>query len=182
MSVTDSRPLFVKIARPYAKATYKFARETGTEKIWLQELNQLGFVIQQKTVETFVKSPRFSVTQKINSLESILKGTFSESVIRFMNVLAQNHRLTLVPTIAALFEDYLAEDRKTIAVEITSAVALVPTLIDSFTQSLRKRLEREVSVSTQIDASLIGGAIIRAGDLVIDGSVRNQLRKMAEVI
>lgn len=182
MSVTDSRPLFVKIARPYAKAAYKFARETGTEEVWLQELNQLGFVIQQKTVDTFIKSPRFSVTQKVDAVKSILNGMLSEPVIRFMHVLAKNHRLALLPTISALFEDYLAEDRKTIAVEITSSVSLDPTLLDSFTRGLRKRLEREVSVSTQIDASLIGGAIIRAGDLVIDGSVRNQLRKMAEVI
>lgn len=178
--MTASLP--IKIARPYAKAAFAYARAAGTQQEWQEALKELSVLIQHELMDAVIKSPRLSAAKKADCVGFVLKETLSEPVLRFVSVLAQNRRLALMPAIAALFDTYFAEEKRTVSVGITSAVSLSPSLIAAFQEGLKKRLDRDVSMSVQIDASLIGGAIIRAGDLVMDGSLRSQLQKMAEVI
>ena len=92
----------------------------------------------------------------------------------------QNKRLPVLPDIAALFASYRAEREKTVEVELISAFPLDETYKDKFTNSLTRRLQRTVSLQCDVDATLLGGAIVRAGDLVIDGSVRGKLNRLLE--
>jgi F-type H+-transporting ATPase subunit delta len=94
-------------------------------------------------------------------------------------VLAQNKRLDLLPQITVLFAGYKANFEKSVDVEVVSAFELADEMTQKLAAALGRRLEREVNVHTTTDASLLGGVLIRAGDLVIDGSVRGRLNKLA---
>ena len=100
----------------------------------------------------------------------------------FIGVLASNKRLPLLPEISSLFEQYKANQEKTINVDVISAFELSGDTEQSLAEVLSKKLEREVKVDSSVDPSLIGGVLIRAGDLVIDGSVRGRLNKLAEAM
>ena len=121
--------------------------------------------------------------QKSHTLNDLLVESNSpEEVKRFVSVLAENHRLDLLTDIATLFEVRRAEDSKILDVTITSAVPLSNEQEAMFEAALRKRFDRDVSVTTELDPNLMGGAFIRAGDSVVDGSVRGKLAKMQEAL
>lgn len=171
-----------KIARPYARAAYTYARDTATVELWLAQLNYLCWVVEQESIRVLIQSPRLSAPKKAEALIGILKEILKEPVIRFIFVLAENRRLACIPAITKLFDAYFAEDKKTVSVEVISAVPIESTTLEAFQLGLKKRLGREVLISCSVDPTLIGGALIRAGDLVIDGSLRSQLQKMASVL
>ena len=97
-------------------------------------------------------------------------------------LLAENDRLNVVSEIAERYEDHRAEAEKTVEAEVTSAFPLSDSQIQQVTDALKKRLGREVNLVTRIDSSIVGGAVIRAGDMVIDGSVSGQLEKLATTL
>ena len=100
----------------------------------------------------------------------------------FIRLLAENKRLVLLPEIAALYEILKANQEKSVDVEITTAFEISSDIAEKLANSLRSRLEREINLATKVDQSLLGGAVIRAGDTVIDSSVRGKLTKLAESI
>jgi F-type H+-transporting ATPase subunit delta len=102
----------------------------------------------------------------------------SESFARFLTLLADNRRLGLLPEIAGLYEELRAEAERVVKATVTSAVVLPAGELDKITAALRQRFGREVEVDTAIDASLIGGAVIDAGDVVIDGSLKGKLERL----
>jgi F-type H+-transporting ATPase subunit delta len=97
-----------------------------------------------------------------------------------VHLLAENKRLVLLPEISLLFENLKANQEKSVDVEITTAFEISSDVSSKLAQALKDRLQREIKLATSVDQSLIGGAIIRAGDNVIDGSVRGKLSKLAE--
>ena len=96
----------------------------------------------------------------------------------FLNVLAENGRLNVLAEIAELYEQHRAEAEKTVEAEVTSAFPLSDAQKQQLIDALKNRLGRDVSLVTKTDENIIGGAIVRAGDLVIDGSVSSQLEKL----
>jgi F-type H+-transporting ATPase subunit delta len=101
---------------------------------------------------------------------------------RFLAVLAENGRLPLLPEIAQLFEKMRAEQERVLDVTLKSAVDLSADQKERFTAALRKRFDREIRLHTQIEPSLLGGAVLQADDLVIDGSVQGGLTQLASQI
>jgi F-type H+-transporting ATPase subunit delta len=99
-----------------------------------------------------------------------------------IRLLAENHRLALLPEICAVYEIYRAEAESTIEAEVISAMPVSDAQREQIAESLKKRLGKNVSLKCLIDESLIGGAIIRAGDMVIDGSVQGKLQKLASAM
>ena len=105
-------------------------------------------------------------------------GTFG----RFLSVLAENKRLALLPDVAAQYELLRAEAERTVKARVRTAIALEPAQVEALRAALRRRLGREVELDNQVDASVLGGAVIDTGDVVIDGSVRGRLNKLHSVL
>jgi len=139
-------------------------------------------VSQDATVQRVLKAPRLTSTDKATTFIEVCGDKFNAQVRNFLTIVSENNRLELLPEIAALFDLYKAEQERSVDVDVTSAFALNDEQQDKLAKVLSARLGREVRLHAAEDTSLIGGVVIRAGDLVIDGSVRGKLAKLAEAL
>jgi F-type H+-transporting ATPase subunit delta len=169
----------VTIARPYAKAAFAYARERDAFAHWSTVLSTASAVVSDPQVEKLLSSPRVSPQHLVDLIAGVIGGSLDEQGKNFLNTLAQNRRLVLLPEIAAMYETLRAEIEQVADVHISSAVALDATQRDRLANSLKKRLRREIRLHESVDPSLIGGAIVRTGDMVIDGSLKARLDRLA---
>ena len=165
------------IARPYARAAFDFARGQDALASWSGMLAAAAQVAADPQVEPLLSSPHVTTAQLVGLIADA--ATAQGPARNFLEVLAENRRLGLLPEIAAQFEELRTEVENVVDVEVVSAMDLDGAQQARLAQALKGRLGREVRMHTRIDASLIGGAIVRAGDLVIDGSLKGRLERLA---
>lgn len=165
------------IARPYAKAA--FAAADGRLGEWSEGLRRAAAAVCDPRVAALLNNPHVTAAQLTELIASITEPHLDEIGRNFIGVLADNHRLECLPEVAARFDELKAEAQGTIEVEVTSATALSEPQQRSLAGALERRLRRRVQLRCKLDPALIGGATVRAGDLVIDGSVRSKLERIA---
>ena len=170
------------LARPYARAAFEYARDKGSLSEWSAQLQTAAAVSQDEAVAALLGSPSYTTEEMAATVVEVCGDTLLNNGRNFIEVLASNKRLPLLPEISSLFEQYKANQEKTVNVDVVSAFELSGDTEQSLAEVLSKKLEREVKVDSSVDQSLIGGVLIRAGDLVIDGSVRGRLNKLAEAM
>ncbi|HEY5645804.1 MAG TPA: F0F1 ATP synthase subunit delta [Pseudomonadales bacterium] len=170
------------LARPYANAVFEVAKKGGELGSWSRMLALLAAAVNNDTVQVLLADPETEEEQKAYRLSAICGDELNDRGRRFVQVLAANKRLALLPEVFELFEALRAEEQSTLDVKVTSAYALSDGEAEKLKAALTRRFQREVNLSSEVDASLIGGAVIRAGDTIIDGSVRGKLSKLAESI
>jgi F-type H+-transporting ATPase subunit delta len=170
------------IARPYAKAAFDYASERKAFAAWSQLLATAAAVVADARVAKLLNSPRVAPAELAQMIADIGGSSVDEQGRNFLGTLAANRRLGLLPEIATMFEELRAEAEIVAEVQVTSALPLDDAQKQRLTGALKKRLKREVRLHVDIDASLLGGAIVRAGDLVIDGSLRARLERLAGAI
>lgn len=169
----------VTIARPYAKAAFEFARERNELARWSQLLAVASAVVADPKVERLLSSPHVTPAQLVDLIAGIVGDTLDEHGRNFLNTLAENRRLGLLPQIASIYEALRAEVEQIADVHVTAAMTLSDAQRERLTRALKKRLQREIRLHESVDPALIGGAVVRAGDLVIDGSLKARLDRLA---
>lgn len=169
------------IARPYAVAVFSLAQEKGDLQTWSDLLQVAAQCADNAEVEAILTNPAVSDEQAVDLLGDVV-GDLSADARNFLLLLAENNRLLLLPEIAALFEALRAEAEQMLTAEVVTARALTDAQKTKIAAALKKRLGKEVTLTEQVDESLLGGAIIRAGDLVIDGSALGKLNRLANAI
>jgi|SaaInl4_200m_RNA_FD_contig_101_89307_length_2212_multi_4_in_0_out_0_2 F-type H+-transporting ATPase subunit delta len=172
----------VTLARPYAEAIFESANESKDIDNWSDILNVLSELSQSDKVTEQVSNPEMSLEEKVSVFTSLGKDFLNEKAVNLVKLAAENEKLDLFPEIAQVYEALKAESKSMIDAEVISAYAVNATQKKMIIESLEKRFEKQVTISTSIDKSLIGGIIIRAGDLVIDGSVSSQLKKITQTL
>lgn len=170
------------LARPYANAVFALAKDGDRLDQWSRSLRLLAEASANAEVGAFIKSPGVSVATKAHKLYDMFRDELGEDERRFLLVLAENHRLSLLPEIAIAFEERRAEESQSLDVAVTTAVETTDAERVSFQSALERRFGKSVKMTTDIDESLIAGALIRAGDTVIDASVRGKLEKMRDAL
>ncbi|NND59370.1 MAG: F0F1 ATP synthase subunit delta [Gammaproteobacteria bacterium] len=170
------------IARPYAKAVFDVAATQDRFEEWGELLAGLSQAVATEAVDNALENPKFGSEKVAAVIIETLEGRIDNEGRNFVRVLAEYDRLDVLPEICERFETLRAEAERTIDVEVVSAAPMSDTHQHELVNSLRRRLGREVRLQTSIDPSLIGGAIIRAGDLVIDGSLRGRLDQLATAV
>jgi F-type H+-transporting ATPase subunit delta len=168
----------VTIARPYAKAAFEHAREHNAFAGWSAMLEKAGAVVADERVARLLGNPRVTPAELVGLIADVC-GTLDDNMRNFLETLAQNRRLAMLPEIAAGYELLRAEVENVADVHVTSAAALNDAQRERLLAALRNRLKREVRLHCDVDAGLIGGAIVRAGDFVIDGSLKARLERLA---
>ena len=168
----------VTIARPYAKAAFAYAQQQKALPRWSELLAAASALVQDAGVAGLLSSPRVS-PQQLAELISDGSGLGPQELGRnFISTLAENRRLGVLPEIHAMYETLRADAENVADVEVTSAVPLDEAQRQRLTAALKKRLKRDVRLHCGVDASLVGGAVVRSGDLVIDGSLKGRIDRL----
>lgn len=172
----------ITAARPYAKAAFEAAQAADSVKQWSQALQFLTGLVNHEDMMTVLESRQLDSGQKAELMIDIAGDQLAQQQKNFIHLLAENGRLSLINEIAELFEILKAQAESTIEATVTSAFPLSDAQIQGITDSLKKKLGCDVSLVAETDASLIGGVVIRAGDLVIDGSAHAKLGSLAHAL
>lgn len=167
------------IARPYARAAFEFAREHGCLQQWSDLFDASGAVVSDSRVARLLGNPQVTEDELVALIAAAAGSAADVHGRNYLRTLAHNRRLGLLPEIARQYETLRADAENVVDVELVAAMQVEPAQLGRLVQALERRLQRDVRIKTSIDASLIGGAIVQAGDLVIDGSLRSRLRRLA---
>ncbi|MBA2492517.1 MAG: F0F1 ATP synthase subunit delta [Gammaproteobacteria bacterium] len=170
------------LARPYASVAFELASEQKEFNRWSEMLAFMAAVAHDGDMRAALDSPQLSHEQRAEMFISVCEDRLNDEGRNFIHLLAENARLGLLPEIAAIYEFRRREAEGTVDAEVVSAQEITEAQRDAIAKALKKRLGREVHLSTRTDEALLGGAIIHAGDLVIDGSVRGRLDKLSTVL
>ena len=177
------------VARPYAQAIFEIARDGGQLVEWSESLAVAGELLQDRDLVEYLGNPGFSAARRLEFLADLFDKAGSPRLAggdargtNFLRLLIENDRVAVLPEISEHFDTLKAEVENSVDAVVTSAVALSQEQLDQVAGSLRERLGRDVRITTEIDETLIGGAVIRAGDVVIDGSLRARLEGLANAL
>ncbi len=173
---------FTTAARPYARAAFELAQESDQFEKWSKMLSFMAAVAHDPEMHALLDSPRLTGEQAAEMFNSICADHIDEGGQNFVKLLAENRRLVLLPEITALYDFYRSGAEGKIEAEVASAQEITKQQLAMIAGALKTRLGREVKLSVRTDPTLLGGAVIRAGDLVIDGSIRGKLGKLARVL
>jgi F-type H+-transporting ATPase subunit delta len=167
------------IARPYARAAFMSARDAKALPDWSKALHLGAAICADARIEDLISNPKLSTDQVVSMFAGLGGAAIDAHWQNFVRLLTQNKRLTALPAITAQYEALRADYEKELDVEVTSATALSAEQQAKLSASLKTRFKRDVRMSTAVDPALLGGAVIRAGDLVIDGSIKGRLERLA---
>lgn len=172
---------WITVARPYAKAVFETAIDSKGKAIheWSDVLAELSFVANQPEVVFFIKRPDILPEDAVAVFSSVL-GKKNELTMRFLALLAEKGRLGALPAIHELYEQLRADYEKTVDASVTVFKPLSETQQAALITALKKRLKRDVHLTVHVDKSLLGGAIVKAGDLVMDGSVLSKIHRLSD--
>ncbi|MCF6195162.1 MAG: F0F1 ATP synthase subunit delta [Emcibacter sp.] len=168
------------MARPYAEAVFKRALESGRLEEWSRMLEFLATVIADEEMAALAVDPNVKREDVLRILLDVGKGYLDREGENFVKVLVFNGRVTLLPVIRKLFERYLSEHQGIVDVEVATAYPLSREDRTMLVQALERNLGKRVRLDVHEDRQLIGGIRVRAGDKVIDGSVRGRLERLAK--
>ena len=169
-------------ARPYAKAAFKLAKELDQLDGWSQMLTLCASVSRREAVDRMLKDPSTNGDMKARAFIELCEGSLTVEVENYIKILTNKKRISLLPQIDALFEQMKSKDQSYQDVVVTSAFPLTESQEEKIAKKVEQRLGRSVRMHTKIDSELVGGVIVKAGDLVIDGSVRARLSKLADAM
>ncbi len=179
------------IARPYAQAAFQVAVETGALGDLSKSLNTAKTLLDDGQVDAFLRNPALTDDERLNFLNKLFERAAGPSSVfagasehgqNFLKLLLEYGRVAVLPEIADHFDALKAAVENTVDVTVTSAAPLSASQQAEIEAALRARFGRQIKLETEIDENLIGGAVIRAGDVVIDGSLRSRLEGLANAL
>lgn len=174
--------LALTVARPYAKAAFAIAGQRQAVPAWSEWLATSAKIAEDRRVQSLLRHPNVTLEQRLKLFNDLAKTQTSgvDGAENFLRLLAVNNRITLLSTISQLFEHYRDKANHIQPVEVTSAFSLTEPQTQQLMTALKKRVGSDVRLESKVDKKLLGGAVIRIGDRVIDGSLRGKLHQLAD--
>jgi len=173
---------FTTLARPYAKAAFEHAMAANALQQWSDMVSYSAAVVADEQMQQLLSSPHLTREQQKDAMLKVCDDKLDAQGQNFIKLLSDNHRLLALPKIAEIFEHLKAEFEKTVDAKVTSAAELTAEQQDKLKTKLASKLGRQVNIDVKVDSSLLGGLVIEAEDMVIDGSVRGKLAKLSETL
>lgn len=168
------------IARPYAKAAFEFAKQHKALALWSEQLKQLAKTIALPEVSQLLSNPAVGDLVVADAVLQAMAKALDKHVVNFVRVIAEARRMSVLPAISDHYEALLLIENQTVEASLKSAFPVSEAELTKIVKALEKRLGKQVKLSCEIDKSLIGGAVIHAGDWVMDGSLRGKLRRLSQ--
>jgi ATP synthase F1 delta subunit len=171
-----------EIARVYADALFRAAKDTGKLDVLKEQLSAFVVALRQnREMELFFFSPYFSSAEKRDGLSKVLDGAEPE-LINFLELLAEKHRVPVIYRIERQFNALWAKENKRLGVTVTSAVELDPEIAKRIGEEIERQTGNEVELKSRVDDAILGGLVVQVGNMVLDASVRNRLEKIRRSI
>ncbi|MGW8310971.1 MAG: F0F1 ATP synthase subunit delta [Thiogranum sp.] len=170
------------LARPYARAVFEVARAQNAYQRWSDNLALMSSVVSNETMRTLLENPQLTRGGAGALVIRACGEDIGEDEKNLLTMLAENDRLSQLPMIAALYNRFRDEAEGTLEAEVISARPLSDAQKTAITAALKQRLGRDVQLNCSVNEDLVGGAVIRAGDLVIDGSAVEHLRQLSSAL
>ena len=168
------------VARPYAKAAFAYAVEQQQLAHWYKMLGTLAFIVSDERVQLQLKNPTLSKEQRTDLLSSIADDSLDDHGKNFISVMSKQGRLVILIEVFKQFEILKAEHENSKDVKVLTAYPMSDSELDALKKKLSQYFSSNVDVTVEIDKGLIGGLVIKSDDVVIDGSIRGKLNKLAE--
>lgn len=172
----------ITIARPYAEAVFKLARDSGTLSSWSEMLGLIQAVVSEKQVNALIGNPQISSGKLREIILGICDKRLSEEGRHLVSLLIENDRLDVLPQLSELFDQLKAQYESVLDAEIISAFPLDTAQLKKLVSVLEAKFRRKVNARVRVDDNLIGGVRIEIGDQVIDSSVYGKLEEMAAAL
>ncbi len=169
-------------ARPYARAVFEMAENAGKLGEWSEMLGFMSGIASNDQVVELLASPKMAKQSGADAFIELADGKLNDEAKNLVSMLAENDRLSLLPEMSVIYEVLKDEAEGSVEANVTAAKKLTQGEEKSISDALSKRLGRKVKLKVSVDDALLGGAIIQAGDLVIDGSLRGRLSKMTSAV
>jgi len=171
-----------EIARVYAEALFEVAREKGKLDAIRDQLGQFVDVLAgDRDLQIFFFSPYFSSEEKREGLERAVSGAEPE-LINFLELLIDKHRMPVIFRLRAKFDELWAEENRLLEVRLTSAVELDPEIVDRVGAEIKRQTGHEIDLESTVDEGILGGLVLRVGNMVLDASLRNKLEKLRKEV
>jgi F-type H+-transporting ATPase subunit delta len=171
-----------EIAEVYSRALFEAAKEHDVLDRIHDELSEFSEAVQESDdLRLFFFSPYFSSEEKKDAVERVVDGA-DERFVNFLELLAERHRMPALFRIRRDFDELWAEERRLLPVSVTSAVDLDESLVESIGERIKEQTGREVQLSSHVDPDILGGLVVRVGNLVLDASVRNRLEQLRKLV
>ncbi|MFB0934535.1 MAG: F0F1 ATP synthase subunit delta [Propionivibrio sp.] len=172
----------VTIARPYAQAIFRLARESRHLAEWSERLQRLAMIARDPEMAAFVRNPKFSSRQVSELFLSIAGESGNKETVSFVTLLAENERLEILGEISEIFEQLKSDDEGVKVALITSAFPLEDSQLTLLMSQLEEHFGSRLQSQVEVDPSLIGGVRVAVGDQILDASVRGKLDAMAAAL
>lgn len=167
-----------EIARVYADALFRAAKEAGKLDVVREQLNQFADALEQnRDLQVFLFSPYFSSAEKQEGIHKAVSGA-DELFVNFLDLLNEKHRMPVIFRIRRAFEEMWAKENKRLDVNVTSAVELDPGVAERLGEEIEKQTGQKVRLTSDVDEGILGGLVLRVGNMVLDASIRNRLEKL----
>jgi F-type H+-transporting ATPase subunit delta len=173
-----------EIAEVYSRALFEVAQEHDVLDRVHDELGEFADALEDEgnsELRLFFFSPYFSSEEKRDAVAKVVTGA-EERLVNFLELLAERHRMPALPRIRRAFEALWAEEHKLLAVSVTAAVELDDELVKRIGERIEEQTGRTVDLSSEVDPDVLGGLIVRVGNMVLDASVRNRLERIRKQV
>jgi F-type H+-transporting ATPase subunit delta len=167
------------LARPYAKAAFELADAENATRSWNDMLDLASALVSEEGMANLLQSPEVTKSQVVQILKDTAGESFNSRFTDFLSVLAENKRLSLLPEITSLYQRLREEADRLLRVKVVSAFALDEDQSRRMQEALARRFDRDILLETEVDSSVIGGAVVYADGQVIDGSLKDRLAKLS---
>jgi F-type H+-transporting ATPase subunit delta len=171
-----------EIARVYADALFGVAKDAGKLDAVREQLGQFADVLaDDRDLQVFFFSPYFSSTEKRDGIAKAVSGADRETV-NFLELLAEKHRMPVIFRIRRRLDELWAEENRRLEVTLTSAIELDPVVVERVGAEIERQTDRTIDLNSQVDEDILGGIVLRVGNMVLDASVRSQLERLRKQV
>ncbi|NND64891.1 MAG: F0F1 ATP synthase subunit delta [Gammaproteobacteria bacterium] len=168
------------LARPYAKAVFALALETDQVSEWSDQLTVLGNVLSSTMVQDYLDRPEHTAEQRATWIQELVGDQLGDGAKNLVRLLSKNDRLDILPALAERYDQLRADAENSLEVELASSQPVSDDFANKLTSILKSRFGKDIRLNRVINPELKGGAVITAGDTVIDGSVHGRLQRLAQ--
>ena len=171
-----------EIAQVYARSLFEVAKENDELDEVQEQLGQFADALDEsRELQLFFFSPYFSSQEKKEAVDKVVDGG-NEHFTNFLELIAERHRMPAVFRIRREFDSLWRQENKLLEVRITSAVELDDDLVKSIGSRIEEQTGQRIDLDANVDPDVIGGLVLRVGNMVMDASVRGRLERLRKEV